>query len=114
MSRAKSKDQGITHSRAGADLGLRYLSVAYVVRKAVDDEMIASGLSLSRAKVLQGLERGGALRQASLAKSLRLAPRSITPSIEGPERPGLLHPHPAPHHHPCNPRPLPSTCRPPP
>jgi len=96
MSRAKSKDQGITHSRAGADLGLRYLSVAYVVRKAVDDEMIASGLSLSRAKVLQVLEREGALRQASLAKSLRLAPRSITQSIEGLERSGLVERHPDP------------------
>src|SRR5258708_26112112 len=96
MSRAKSKDQGITHSRAGADLGLRYLSVAYVVRKAVDDEMIASGLWLSRAKVLEELEREGALRQASLAKSLRLAPRAITQSIEGLQRSGLVgrDPHP--------------------
>ena len=84
------------HSRAGAALGLRYLSVAYVVRKAVDDQMIASGLSLSRAKVLQVLEREGPLHQALLAKSLRLAPRSITQSIEGLERSGLVerHPHP--------------------
>src|SRR5258708_20260593 len=96
MSRAKSKDQGITHSRAGADLGLRYLSVAYVVRKAVDDEMIASGLSLSRAKGLQVLEREGALRQASLAQSLRLAPRSIPHAIQGLQRTGLSAPHPHP------------------
>ena len=89
MSRAKPNNRGM-HSRAGADLGLRYLSVAYVVRKAVDDQMIASGLSLSRAKVLQVLEREGPLRQASLAKSLRLAPRSITQSIEGLERSGLV------------------------
>jgi DNA-binding MarR family transcriptional regulator len=83
-------------SHAGADLGLRYLSVAYVVRKAVDDQMIASGLSLSRAKVLQVLERDGPLRQASLAKSLRLAPRSVTQSIEGLERSGLVQRHPDP------------------
>jgi DNA-binding MarR family transcriptional regulator len=96
MSRPKPKDQGIMHSRAGADVGLRYLSVAYVVRKAVDDQMIASGLSLSRAKVLQVLEREGPLRQASLAKGLRLAPRSITQSIEGLERSGLVERHPDP------------------
>src|SRR3989442_13059661 len=90
MSRAKpKKDQG-RRSRAGADLGLRYLSVAYVVRKTVDDQMIASGLSLSRGKVLQEPEREGPLRQASLAKSLRLAPRSITQSIEGLERAGVV------------------------
>jgi len=83
-------------SRAGADLGLRYLSVAYVVRKAVDDQMIAGGLSLSRAKVLQVLEREGPLHQALLAKSLRLAPRSITQSIEGLERSGLVERHPDP------------------
>jgi len=95
MSRAKAKDQG-GRSRAGADLGLRYLSVAYVVRKTVDDQMIASGLSLSCAKVLQVLEREGPLRQTSLAKSLRLAPRSITQSIEGLERSGLVERHPGP------------------
>jgi DNA-binding MarR family transcriptional regulator len=96
MSRSKPKRQGIMHSRAGADLGLRYLSVAYFVRKAVDDQMIASGLSLSRAKVLQVLEREGPLRQASLAKTLRLAPRSITQSIEGLERSGLVERRPDP------------------
>ncbi len=36
------------------------------------------------------------LRQASLAKSLRLAPRSITQSIEGLERSGLVERHPDP------------------
>ncbi len=96
MSRAKpKKDQG-RRSRAGADLGLRYLSVAYVVRKTVDDQMIASGLSLSRAKVLEVLEREGPLRQASLAKRLRLAPRSVTQSIEGLERSGLVERRPDP------------------
>src|SRR5712664_4902991 len=95
MRRAKSKNHG-RRSRAGADLGLRYLSVAYVVRKTVDDQMIASGLSLSRAKVLQVLEREGPLRQASLAKSLRLAPRSITQSIEGLQRSGLVERRPDP------------------
>src|SRR5258708_12947849 len=58
--------------------------------------MVGSGLVLSRAKVLQVLEREGALRQASLAKSLRLAPRSITQSIEGLERSGLVERHPDP------------------
>src|SRR5260370_22324438 len=90
MSRAKpKKDQG-RRSRAGADLGLRYLSVAYVVRKTVDDQMIASGLSVSRAKVLQVLEREGPLRQASLAKGPRLAPRAVTQSLAGLEPCGPL------------------------
>src|SRR5260370_5928917 len=96
MSRAKpKKDQG-RRSGAGADLGLRYLAVAYVGRTAVEDQIIASGLWLSRAKVLQVLEREGPLRQASLAKSLRLAPRSITQSIEGLERSGLVERRPDP------------------
>src|SRR5260370_1293237 len=55
-----------------------------------------SRLTLSREKVLQVLERDGPLRQASLAKSLRLAPRSITQSIEGLERSGLVERRPDP------------------
>jgi DNA-binding MarR family transcriptional regulator len=70
------------------DIGLRYLSVAYLVRRTVDDEMVASGLSLSRAKVLQVLDQQGPIRQASLAKSLSFAPRSITQAIDGLERSG--------------------------
>src|SRR6266849_2565643 len=49
-----------------------------------------------RAKVLPVLEREGPLRQASLAKSLRLAPRSVTQSIEGLERSGLVERRPDP------------------
>jgi len=71
-------------------VGLRYLSVAYRVRKVLDENMVASGLSLARTKVLQVLERKGSLRQASLADELGLAQRSVTQAVESLARDGLI------------------------
>jgi DNA-binding MarR family transcriptional regulator len=71
-------------------VGLRYLSVAFRVRKVLDEHMTASGLSLARAKALQVLERTAAIRQTSLAQELGLAQRSITQAVEGLERDGLV------------------------
>jgi DNA-binding MarR family transcriptional regulator len=78
------------------EVGLRYLAVAHLVRKVVDDRMVTSGLSLSRAKVLQVLADHGPLRQASLAKRLGFAPRSITQAVDGLERMGLVERRPDP------------------
>ncbi|MEV7082165.1 MarR family transcriptional regulator [Streptomyces sp. NPDC093516] len=69
-----------------ADLGLRFLTVAYRTRSAVDQHMAAAGLSLSRTKLLQLLARDGAMHQAELAAALGQAPRSVTQTVEALER----------------------------
>ena len=71
-------------------VGLRYLSVAYRVRKVLNEQMTTSGLSLARTKVLQVLERNTSIRQTSLAQELGFAQRSITQAVEGLERDGLV------------------------
>jgi DNA-binding MarR family transcriptional regulator len=76
--------------------GLRYLAVAYRLRKVLDEQMTAAGLSLARTKVLQVLDRHGALRQAVLAEQLGLAPRSVTQVVEALERAQLVEREPDP------------------
>lgn len=73
-----------------AEIGLRYLSLGYRLRKVVDDGMTAGGLSLARTKVLRTLDGRGAMRQSSLARELGHAPRSVTQSVESLEREGLI------------------------
>ncbi|MFI1731915.1 MarR family winged helix-turn-helix transcriptional regulator [Streptomyces acidicola] len=72
------------------EIGLRYLSLGHHLRKVVDDGMTAGGLSLARTKVLQVLERRGAVQQSTLAQELGQAPRSVTQSVEALERDGLV------------------------
>ena len=72
------------------EVGLRYLSLGYNLRRVVDDRMTTGGLSLARTKILQVLDRRGTLRQSSLGKELGHAPRSVTQSVEALEREGLL------------------------
>ncbi|MEV7955244.1 MarR family winged helix-turn-helix transcriptional regulator [Streptomyces sp. NPDC088141] len=72
------------------EVGLRYLSLGHHLRKVVDDGMTAGGLSLARSKVLQVLDRRGAVRQSVLAQELGQAPRSVTQSVEALEREGLV------------------------
>ncbi|MER7175592.1 MarR family winged helix-turn-helix transcriptional regulator [Streptomyces mesophilus] len=72
------------------DVGLRYLSLGHRLRKAVDDSMAAGGLSLARTKVLQVVERRGAIKQTALARELGQAARSVTQSVEALEREGLI------------------------
>ncbi|MHC5258490.1 MarR family winged helix-turn-helix transcriptional regulator [Streptomyces sp. UC4497] len=78
------------------EIGLRYLTLGHHLRKVVDDAMTAGGLSLARTKVLQVLERHGALGQSALARELGQAPRSVTQSVEALEREGLIERTPAP------------------
>ncbi|WP_371782639.1 MarR family winged helix-turn-helix transcriptional regulator [Streptosporangium subroseum] len=73
-----------------AEVGLRYLSLGYRLRRVVDDGMTAGGLSLARTKVLRALHHRGVLRQSSLAEELGQAPRSVTQSVEALEREGLI------------------------
>jgi DNA-binding MarR family transcriptional regulator len=72
------------------EVGLRYLSLGYDLRRVVDDGMTAGGLSLARTKVLQVLDRRGTVRQSVLAQELGQAPRSVTQSVEALEREGLV------------------------
>ncbi|MFF3658814.1 MarR family winged helix-turn-helix transcriptional regulator [Streptomyces olivochromogenes] len=72
------------------EVGLRYLSLGYDLRRVVDDGMTAGGLSLACTKVLQVLDRRGAVRQSVLAQELGQAPRSVTQSVEALEREGLI------------------------
>ncbi|WP_328610613.1 MarR family winged helix-turn-helix transcriptional regulator [Amycolatopsis sp. NBC_00345] len=71
-------------------VGLRFLSQAYRVRKVLDEHMVASGLSLARTKVLQVLDRTGSIRQASLAGELGFAQRTVTQTVESLERDKLV------------------------
>ena len=71
-------------------LGLRYLMLAYRVRKVVDKHMISSGLSLARWKVLEILEGKGAIRQKALAQELGFAERSVTQAVESLSGDGLV------------------------
>jgi DNA-binding MarR family transcriptional regulator len=70
--------------------GLLYLSVAYRVRRVLDQHMMASGLSLARSKVLGVLAQNGSLRQAALAQKLGMAQRSVTQAVESLARDGLV------------------------
>ncbi|MFG2517612.1 MarR family winged helix-turn-helix transcriptional regulator [Streptomyces sp. NPDC048527] len=72
------------------EVGLRYLSLGHHLRKVVDNGMTTGGLSLARTKVLQVLERRGAIQQSRLAQELGQAPRSVTQSVEALEREGLV------------------------
>jgi DNA-binding MarR family transcriptional regulator len=71
-------------------VGLHYLSVAYRVRKVLDELMVANGLSLARAKVLRVLDENGSLRQTSLADELGFAQRTVTQAVEALARDGLV------------------------
>jgi DNA-binding MarR family transcriptional regulator len=71
-------------------LGLRYLTLAYRVRKVVDKHMISSGLSLARWKVLEILDGKGSIRQKALAQELGFAERSVTQAVESLASDGLV------------------------
>jgi DNA-binding MarR family transcriptional regulator len=71
-------------------LGLRYLTLAYRVRKVVDKHMVTSGLSLARWKVLEILDGKAAIRQKALAQELGIAERSVTQAVESLASDGLV------------------------
>jgi DNA-binding MarR family transcriptional regulator len=71
-------------------LGLRYLTLAYRVRKVVDKHMVTSGLSLARWKVLEILDGKGSVRQKVLAQELGFAERSVTQAVESLAGDGLV------------------------
>ena len=72
------------------DVGQRYLELHHRLHRLVDEEMAATGVSLSRAKVLNQLAEHGPMNQANLAGRLGFAPRSVTDTVESLERDGLV------------------------
>lgn len=70
-------------------VGERYLTVHHRMRRAVDEGMSVSGLSLARTKVLVQLRQRGPTRQSVLAAEFEVAPHSITDIVDALERAGL-------------------------
>jgi DNA-binding MarR family transcriptional regulator len=70
-------------------LGEQYLSVYHRMRRAVEEGMSVSGLTLARTKVLAQLQRSPA-RPGVLAGECGVAPRTITDAVDGLEREGLV------------------------
>ena len=77
-------------------VGERYLAVHHRMFRAVNDEMSASGLSMTRTKMLRRLHEQGPTRQSVLAANFELSPRSITDIVDGLERLGLAERRPDP------------------
>jgi DNA-binding MarR family transcriptional regulator len=77
-------------------VGERYLAVHHRMFRAVNDEMSASGLSLTRTKMLRRLHEQGPTRQSVLATDFECSPRSITDIVDGLERLGLAERRPDP------------------
>ncbi|MDX6313411.1 MAG: hypothetical protein QOF84_5498 [Streptomyces sp.] len=77
-------------------VGLRFLMLAHRVRRVVDEQMAAAGLSLARTKLLRVLDEQGPTRLSSLADQLGFAARSVTETVDGLERDGLVERNPDP------------------
>ncbi|GAA3709393.1 hypothetical protein GCM10022224_088670 [Nonomuraea antimicrobica] len=86
-----SEHHTITTGSSPEQVGLALLTTAHNIREEVDRHMIsATGISLSRTKVLQALAAHGTVHQARLADILGQAPRSVTQAVESLERLGLI------------------------
>jgi DNA-binding MarR family transcriptional regulator len=77
-------------------VGERFLAVFHRLRRAADERMAASGLSLARTKVLRHLADSGPVRPGALASVCGVVPHSITDIVDGLERDGLAERQPDP------------------
>jgi len=77
-------------------VGERFLAVLHRLRRAADERMTASGLSLARTKVLRHLAQSGPVRPGALASVCGVVPHSITDIVDGLERDGLAERQPDP------------------
>ncbi|HEY3737846.1 MAG TPA: MarR family winged helix-turn-helix transcriptional regulator [Jatrophihabitans sp.] len=75
---------------SSVDAGQVYMELHHQLHRIVDQAMSSAGLSLARAKVLMRLDSGGPMNQATLAGLLGFAPRSVTETVDGLERDGLV------------------------
>lgn len=78
-----------TRELTAAEVFDLYIATHHRLRRAVDDDMLACGLSLTRYKALEHLRIHGPVNQRELAAVFGHAPRSITELIDGLERDGL-------------------------
>ncbi|MFD6338566.1 MarR family winged helix-turn-helix transcriptional regulator [Streptomyces sp. NPDC060131] len=81
---------GTGDTPAAERVGLEFLFLAHRVRRVVDDRMAAGGLSLARTKLLRLLDEQGPTRLSSLAEQLGFAARSVTETVDGLARDGLV------------------------
>lgn len=72
------------------EAGQAYFGLHHQLRRTVDQSMAAAGLTLARAKVLMHLSADGPMNQATLAGLLGFAPRSVTETVDGLVRDGLV------------------------
>jgi DNA-binding MarR family transcriptional regulator len=75
---------------SSVDAGQAYMELYHQLHRIVDQAMCAAGVSLARAKVLMRLDAHGPMNQATLAGLLGFAPRSVTETVDGLERDGLV------------------------
>ena len=75
---------------SAVDAGQTVLELHHQLHRIIDRAMSSVGLSLGRAKVLMRLESHGPMNQATLAGLLGFAPRSVTETVDGLERDGLV------------------------
>jgi DNA-binding MarR family transcriptional regulator len=77
-------------------MGERFITLYHRLHRVADDYMSASGLSLSRTKVLRQLQRCGPTRQGVLAVHCGVVPHSITDVVDALERDGFAERQPDP------------------
>ena len=75
---------------SSVDAGQTFLELHHQLHRIVGRAMTSAGLSLGRAKVLMRLDSHGPMNQATLAGLLGFAPRSVTETVDGLERDGLV------------------------
>lgn len=78
------------HDVSALEVGQAYFELHHQLHRLVDQTMSSAGLSLARAKVLMRLSERGPMNQATLAGLLGFAPRSVTETVDGLERDGMV------------------------
>ncbi|MCW2541478.1 MAG: MarR family transcriptional regulator [Frankiales bacterium] len=74
---------------SGFEVGQAYLQLYRRLHRLVDEAMSATGISLSRSKVLTALAEHGPMNQSTLAGRLGFAPRSVTDTVDSLQRDGF-------------------------
>ena len=72
------------------DLAEKFFSASHLLRRAVNGRFLVSDLTLARLKVLSILSLHEGLRMGELSHWIDVAPRTMTSTVEGLERDGLV------------------------
>lgn len=72
------------------DLAEKFFSASHLLRRAVNGRFLVSDLTLARLKVLSVLSLNDKLRMGELSQWIDVAPRTMTSTVEGLERDGLV------------------------